>query len=63
MVFVSSEVLQSLVDSQRVATTQLDNVEDEVASLYGKMWPWVFKTLEMVETRLQVSHKDDMSEF
>lgn len=37
MVFVSCEFLHSLVDSKRVITTRLENVDAEVASFYGQI--------------------------
>ncbi|KAF3636438.1 hypothetical protein FXO37_25447 [Capsicum annuum] len=63
MVFVSREFLNNLVESKSATTTQLENVEANVASLYGQIQPWVRMILKAVETRLQDSHRDEILEF
>lgn len=63
MVLVSHKFLHILVEIQRVTTTQIENVEVEVASLYGKIWPQVWMTLEATKTILQATYKFEILEF
>ncbi|KAF3627956.1 hypothetical protein FXO38_28496 [Capsicum annuum] len=63
MMFVSSEFLQSLVDSQSITNIPLQNVKDEVVTLYGQIQPWVWTTLKIVEATLESVHWATMSEL